>query len=430
MTLPPSLVGKKLPRIVIVSDNASMEMSGETSTQLYYFKHFLSWGVETYVVVHERCEEELRATLPPEQFARFFFVPDTHLMRWVHRIFKRAPDRIRSLIGAQIIHILTGLKSRKIVKQLASDGKIDVVFESTPISPKAISCMYNVGVPLVVGPLCGGLSFPPAFQFMDSRSVAWTVGITRIVSHALHRLMPGKLQAKVLVVGNQRAAAALPKGIKGKVIEVVESGVDLTKVNPVPFPRRSDDEPARFVYFARFVDWKGVEYLVEAFPKVLKHSHAVLELIGDGDLLEPTKSQVERLGIRDHVNFYGRLPLNEGIDIISKSDAYMATGLRECGGLALLEAMGTATPVIACNWMAPGVYVTDDCGIRVDVTTRETFVDGLADAMIRIANDKELQTRLSEGAAQRVRSNYFDWKSKSARILEILSEVAAGKCPD
>ncbi|TWT83834.1 D-inositol 3-phosphate glycosyltransferase [Planctomycetes bacterium CA13] len=411
------------PRVAIVADNASMRMSGETALPLYYMRFFMKWGVETRMVVHSRCEQELRETLSTEELATFTFLKDTRMMKLVHGIFRLTPDRIRSLIGAQLIHWLTGLQARRVVKKMAQNNLIDVTFEPTPISPKAVSCLYSTGVPNVVGPMCGGLTFPLAFQFMDSRWSKISVTVGRFFSQWVNRFFPGKLQAKALIVGNDRTAAALPKGVNGKRYTVVESGVDLTTVRPAPFPRRDPSEPARFVYFARFVDWKGVKFLVDAFPKVLDQTNAVLDLIGDGDLFDATKEQVKRLGISGHVKFYGRLPLEEGIDIVKKSDAYMATGLRECGGLALLEAMGTGTPVIACNWMAPGEYVDDTCGIRVDVSSEQAFVDGLSEAMVRIANDDELRHRLGEGAAQRVQSNYFGWEAKARRVLGILTEV-------
>ena len=421
-----SKVQDDLPRVVIVGDNASMEMSGEAATTLYYFPYFMKFGVDTRVVVHGRCREELERTLSREDFERFYFTNDTKLQSFIYKFFKRAPERIRSLIGDQWIHILTGFRSRRIVKRLVEEGLVDVVFEPIPIAPKAVSCQYALGVPVVIGPMCGGLSFPPAFRYMDPPWVSFTLGITRILSQVLNRLIPGKHQATFLVVGNPRAKQALPKGLKAEVVQVIESGVELNAITPNPFPRRDPSQPARFAYFARFVDWKGIEFLVEAFPKVLERTNAVLDLIGDGDLLEATKAQAERLGISDHVVFYGRVPLARGLEIVNNADAYMATGIRECGGLTLLEALGSGTPVIAANWMAPGDYIDETSGIRVDVSSRQAFIDGLADAMVQIAENPELQKRLSVGALERSKSNYFGWEAKSKRILDILIEATGG----
>lgn len=104
-------------------------------------------------------------------------------------------------------------------------------------------------------------------------------------------------------------------------------------------------------------------------------------------------------------------------------DVYMATGLRECGGLALLEAMASGTPVIACNWAGPGEYVDETCGVLVDPSSREEYIDGLAEAMIELARDPERVRNLGAGAAARVQTQCFGWDAKIGRALEIIRET-------
>jgi glycosyltransferase involved in cell wall biosynthesis len=175
---------------------------------------------------------------------------------------------------------------------------------------------------------------------------------------------------------------------------------------------------------ARFVDWKGIEFLVEAFASVVKRSPmAKLELIGDGELFQATKAQVARLGIGDSVQFHGRVPLERAEALIRACDVYMAPALRECGGCALLECMAIALPIISCNWAGPAEYLGGGCGVLVDPTSRQAFVDGLADAMIELANDPAKRRQLGAAAAARVRSGYYDWDSKTDRVLEIFAEI-------
>jgi glycosyltransferase involved in cell wall biosynthesis len=163
--------------------------------------------------------------------------------------------------------------------------------------------------------------------------------------------------------------------------------------------------------------------LVDAFARVVPHADAQLVLIGDGELLEATKTQVARHGLEDRVRFHGRLPLEEALDIMKTCDVYMATGLRECGGLALLESMALGTPIIACNWAGPGEYVDETCGVLVDPSSREDYVDGLAAAMIELARDPERIQKLGAGAAARVQTQCFGWDAKIDRALEIIRET-------
>jgi glycosyltransferase involved in cell wall biosynthesis len=401
-----------------------MQMSGESALPVYYFERLKQRGIDVWMVCHARVREELRQRFPnDEDFQRIYFVEDLPLQSLLFERTMWLPFRVRDLIVAQWIHWLTQSRVRQVVKQLVEQLDIQLVFEPAPISPKSLSCMYGLGVPVVIGPLCGGMEFPPAFRHLENPIGRFSTQAGRALAEVVNRLVPGKVQADVLLVANQRTAEALPKGYRGKVYTVVESGVDLTLWRPEPRPRTDPDQPTRFVYMARFVDQKGIPYLVEAFQQVARNTNVVLELIGDGELFEATQAQVAALGIQDQVIFHGRLPLQVAVDRLRQCDVYMVPAIRDCGGCAMLEAMAIGMPVIAANWAGPGDYADPSCGILVDPSSKQEFVDGLAAAMIRLAESPELRRQMGEASQQRVRSNYFDWDSKVDRIIEIFTET-------
>lgn len=413
-------------RVVIATENASLRMSGEAALALYYFDRLRKRNVDVWMVCHERVREELREMFPlDEDFQKIRFVEDSWLQKTISQWGRFAPFRIRDRILGQLIHLITQIRMRSVVKQLIEEFDIQLVFEPSPIAPKAVSCMYDMGVPVVIGPLCGGMEFPPAFQYLEPLTDRISTNIGRVLSEILHRILPGKLQADVLLVANERTAKALPKGSKGKVYEVVESGVDLTIWEPTDRPEPDPSRPTRFVYMARFVDQKGIPFLVEAFKQVAEQTNSVLELIGSGELLDATQAQVAALNIQDKVNFHGWMSLDAAAELISDCDVYMVPALRDCGGCAMLEAMAIGMPVIAANWAGPGEYADETCGFVVDPTTKEDFINGLAIAMIRMAQSPELRKQLSEGSIQRVKTKYFDWDSKTDRVIEIFEETLA-----
>ncbi|XHX79914.1 MAG: glycosyltransferase family 4 protein [Stenomitos frigidus ULC029] len=411
-------------RVIITAPNVSQRMSGESVLPVYYFNRLRARGVQVWVVTHARCREEVRSLFPnDDDFQKFYFIEDTRSQVLTYQVSHAFPYRIQDLIFGQMLHLLTQRHARTLVQQLVKEHEIDLVFEPTPITPKGLSCMYDLGVPVVIGPMCGGLEFPPAFRYMDSLMTRLSIRVGRALAQIGHLLVPGKLQAKALIVGNDLTAAALPKGYGGKVYRVEESGVDLSLCQSVTQTDQAPNDPVRFVFFARFVDWKGVQFLVEAFKQVAPKTNAVLELIGDGMLLEATKAQVAALGLQDKVNFHGRLTLDDSIKLISSCQVYVVPSLRECGGNAILEVMAMGLPLIATNWAGPGLFVNDSCGILVEPSSRQGFVDGLAEAMLRLAASPELRHKLGQGSAKRVTESYFDWDSKTDRILEIMRET-------
>ncbi len=401
-----------------------MKMGGESHLGYHYFQKMRARGVDVHVVCHARVRDELLAAFPADA-DRFHFVEDTRFQSRVWRWGRILPSRVRDLILGQLIHFNTMWRARRVVKSLIAELGSEVVFEPMPISPKGISLMYRLGVPVVIGPMCGGVDFPPAFRFMDSKITRATIGVSRTLSAVLHWIFPGKYYADALLVACSRTRDALPKRFRGSIYELVESGVDLARWTPSARPPASRPEgPVRFVFAGRLVDLKGVQYLVDAFASVAEKMDVVLELIGDGELRPLIESKLAASRLQDRVVMRGWLSSDEAGDCIRECDVFVMPSLRECGGNAILEAMAMGLPVIATNWAGPGHYVDSTCGITVEPSSPEGFVRGLAEAMIRLAESKELRRQLGIGAQKRVTQQFFDWESKTDRVLEILAEVS------
>ncbi|WP_413167346.1 glycosyltransferase family 4 protein [Capilliphycus salinus ALCB114379] len=412
-------------RVLMVVENISRKMGGEAGKSFYYLRLFRERHLEIRAVCHGRVREELRKEFAddPELFRKIHFVDDTWYQALVWRIGKLFPYRIQDLIFGQIIHWITQYHIRKLALRLIKVHKMDLVFEPAPITPKGLSFIYNMGVPVVIGPLSGGLEFPPAFQYMDSKISRMSINISRSFSEILHRLIPGKLKAEALIVANQQTEEALPLGCQGKVYQVIESGVDLDLWPPREARPTFGDQPVRFIYVGRLVDWKGAQFLIEAFASVALKTNAVLELVGNGQLEQQLENRVQELGLTDRIHFHGWQPRAKVNQLLRECDVFVMPSLREAGGNAIMEAMAIGLPTIATNWAGPSYIVDDSTGILVDPSSTEEFTQGLASAMIRLAEDPELRSQMGLSATRRVREDYFDWHSKCDRIIEIFAET-------
>ena len=103
--------------------------------------------------------------------------------------------------------------------QLVREHRIDVVLQLAPISPKMLSSICGPDAPVGICPLSGGLEMPLAFQHIDGRLVSGLIRASRALATLMHRAIPSELQAPALLVGNQRTAAALPRGRKAAVMK-------------------------------------------------------------------------------------------------------------------------------------------------------------------------------------------------------------------
>ncbi|AFY56284.1 glycosyltransferase [Rivularia sp. PCC 7116] len=404
-------------RVLIVAEHASAKYGGEAFLPLNYFRLLRKRQIDTWLVVHGRTQDELESLFPQED-GRIHFVTDN----WIHQLLWRLGDllpRRLALITTDLIsHLYTQSIQRRLVRQLVRQNNIDVVHEPIPVSPKFPSVMFDVWAPVVIGPMNGAIEYPPGFNSRHNWFVDLMVSKGRKLSDFGNRLIPGKLQAKILLVANERTKQALPRGNNGTVLNLVENGVDLSVWHSMKQVHFDLEQETRFVFVGRLVDWKAVDLLLEAFSVVASSANVCLEIIGDGKQRNLLEAQTSQLGLSKKVTFSGWLPQKQCAQNLKKADVLVLPSLLECGGAVVLEAMAVGIPVIATKWGGPADYLNGDCGILIEPTSREALVDGLVNAMDKLAQFPQLRSQLGNAGKERVRQ-YFDWERKIDRILEI-----------
>ncbi|MEX2218789.1 MAG: hypothetical protein WD749_08520 [Phycisphaerales bacterium] len=177
--------------MLLVAEHASPTWGGEARIPLHYFRSLLRRGLPCWLLVHERTRDDLRAALSPEEFARIEFVPDSLLQKIIWRAGRVFPDRVQTFTSSWAVHLLTQRKQRVAARRLVRQHAINLVHEPIPVSPRLPSMMYGVGAPVVIGPMNGGMSFPPGFA-LDRRAQRFFVTAGRAVAGLMNRLMPGK----------------------------------------------------------------------------------------------------------------------------------------------------------------------------------------------------------------------------------------------
>lgn len=413
------------PRVMIVCDNASLKMGGESARPLHYFRTMRSRGIEAWLCVHERCRDELRELLGSD-FERIYFAPDTWKHRLLWNLGKPFPHQFRIRTFGALCDLMTQRFQRRIVRGLIAKKKIEIVHQPTPISPKQPSALEGFGVPVIIGPLNGDIDYPPAFSHMENVLVRWTVSLSRMGGRLANWIIPGKLSAAAILVSNERTRRALPKGLRGTVIDLVANAVDLEAWKGLGGDRSHDSNaPPRFAFLGRLVDFKMVDLLLEAFVPLAKEFNAHLDIIGDGEDRTKLEELAHKLGIVANVNFAGWMNGKDSASLLAKVDAMVFPSLRECGGAAIMEAMAIGLPVIAADWGGPADYVgteADGAGLLIKPDTRDGFVKGLATAMRKLAESSDLRRQMSECARQRA-IDHFQWDSRVDALLSVYSAV-------
>ena len=405
--------------VMIVAENASLRQGGEASLAIHWFRELLKEGVDVRLLVHVRSKPELDQSL--SRFSsRIHYVPDVLLQKICWKFGEALPAHVRDFTSGWLVHLITQFMQRRAALRLIEQYKIDIVHEPTPVAPRMPSMMYGLGVPVVIGPMNGNMTYPPGYRSRSFLERAF-VPVARGFSDLANYLVPGKRRAEVLLVANERTRLALPSGCRGKVGILCENGVE-----PDVW-RRPDDLPARPVeglrlaFLGRLVSWKGVDMVLDVFAEVKKQTPwAELWIIGDGPERPRLQLQTEALGLSGAVTFHGWVAPEECPRLLSQSDVLLYPSVFDCGGAVVLEAMSLGLTVVALNWGGPGDYLAAGDGVLVEPVGRRQAVAELAKAVRSLTPSKRRE--LGEAAQRRIADRYT-WPAKVRQILGVYQSV-------
>lgn len=401
--------------ILIVCEHASNIFGGEAMLPLNYFRLLSQTQHQVYLITHERVKSSI-SQIPEINQQHVYYIPDTWMHKWLHRYSVFLPERVRVVIVGTLMHLITQIYQWKVARRVIREKQIDVIHEPAPVSATQPSAMFGLGVPVIIGPMNGGMTFPKAFEYMSGRLEKVVYKLVGLATTFYNLLIPGKLFAKRLLVANLRTADSLPAFKMGEVVELVENGVFTTLDTPHYHHNR---ERINVLFVGRLVDWKAVDIVIDAVG--ITKQPVNLIIVGDGDERATLEQQVKSNGYH-HVRFTGMVPHAEVNRYYDEADIFVLPSVRECGGAVVLEAMARGLPVIATNWGGPADYITTETGYLVDPVSREHMVQAFASHIDMLATNPERRYQIGQAAIQRVKQ-HFMWDQKIQTMIQHYQHV-------
>lgn len=406
--------------ILIVCEHASNLYGGEAMLPLNYFRLLSNdENNQVYLITHARVKVTIESLVDINQ-DNVFYMPDTKAHQLLNKYSTLIPDRISILTFGFLTHILTQFYQWKLARKIIKTKHIDVLHEPSPVSAVLPSAMFGLGVPVVIGPMNGGMTFPPAFKLMAGQLERVMYHFTRLLSSAFNILIPGKFFANILLVANRRTKDALPKLKLGRVIEMVENGV----FSVVNAPKKAQSKPlTNVLYVGRLVDWKAVDIAIDAINAC--KSNVKLTILGDG----PLKNELMRYATKmapNKVFFAGMVPHEKTNQYYDEADIFILPSIRECGGAVVLEAMSRGLPAIATAWGGPADYITTETGFLIEPKSKVYMVEQFTLAIDRLAQQPKLRYEIGQAAINRVKQ-YFMWDKKIQNMLQVYQQAIGEK---
>ena len=146
----------------------------------------------------------------------------------------------------------------------------------------------------------------------------------------------------------------------GKIV-TLPFGVDTGVFNPNQRSRRHGDGPPLVISTRNLAYGLDVHLLIQAIPQVLaSYPDTYFVVTGDGPLRSQLEQLATDLGIREQIEFRGRIPHQEMPELFGQADVFVSTSRSDGNNVSLNEAMACgAFPVVTdipANraWIEPG----------------------------------------------------------------------------
>ena len=233
---------------------------------------------------------------------------------------------------------------------------------------------------------------------------------------------------QVVAVSPDLASHAAQVARPRREIAVVPNGVDLDLFQPIPreesLSQLGLDDAPKVLYVGNLVAHKGVLDLLEAFA-ILSGTYPAAQLlyVGNGPLAAAITSRAAELHLTDRVRLVGARRRTEIPYWLAASAVCVIPSHSESFGIAALEAMACARPVLASR--VGGLPELIEDGVTGRLTPPHDPVS-LAAAIGDLLANPANATRLGEAARGWVLDANLTWEDHARRLLAVYSQVLGG----
>lgn len=234
---------------------------------------------------------------------------------------------------------------------------------------------------------------------------------------------------KITAVSKFVAEECIKRGVPKEKIIVIPNGIELEKYKPTPYGELEEEfhlraEDILILSIARISWQKGLEYALDAIYKVIKVTdkpikYMIVGPVEDRNYYSRLIRQVEDFGLKENVIFTGFLR-EKKMQALTRANIFLVPSIHESFGLAVLEAMALGKPIIASN--CEGLKCIID-HMKTGILVRAADSAEIADAILKLLSDSNLQKRLSENALSIVKEH--DWENRLNEYERLYREISS-----
>ena len=322
----------KLLKVLIAGDSYFPQVNGGTISTRQLVKGLAKRGHEVSLVVPNttyRDEEEQDASNPKITIYRIKSLPT-----------KPFHPEIRLVVGTGI-----DVKMERIFRRFKPD--IVHIYDQFGVAKACLKQGRGFRIPVV-----GTNHFMPEnFLFhlpkpLRPVNLLWK-HFLRVYNFLDYVTVPSRTGMKIL----REAGLKTP-------LQVISNGIELkkyyrTRVSPQVYKKYGIRKGVPvFLVVGRLDKDKKTDMIIRATAVAVRSSKLQMVAVGKGKDSKQFKNLARRLGLDGVLVFTGYVPEEDLIKIYNLADVYVAPGLAELQGMAVMEAMATGLPILAADAVA------------------------------------------------------------------------------
>jgi glycosyltransferase involved in cell wall biosynthesis len=306
-------------------------------------------------------------------------------------------------------------------------GEFDVVLRimpMTPVLPSPFAFFLRKGpIPFVIGPLNGGLPWPPGFRQLEKQK-EWIANLRNVYQYLPFARSTYRHAAAIIAASSQTYAEFAP--YRDKLFFVPEPGI----ARSLCFGDSRNLDPAaklELIFVGGLVPRKACDLALRAAAPLLCSGLARFTVVGDG----PERDRLERLarslGIENDVFFLGWLSHAEVLKHLRSADVFVFPSLRDNGAGVVFEALAVGAVPVVADFGGPGDIVHPDVGYKVPLTNEIDIVTQMEKILRQLADNRDRLEQLRRQGMVYAQER-LSWDAKAQLTTQIL-RWAAGQGP-
>lgn len=345
----------------------------------------------------------------------------------VHRVLPaKIPDdldKVNRCMPYSRYVLLTTLALWRKFHQLHSQKPFDVVDSPELLAESLYASVLRV-VPSVVR------LYTPHSKFMAENLHNTAATFDHMFVAMLERLAMGSADVLTSPSNDLADFVAADMNYLRSDIRIVPNPIDPAEFSPFGERAVAESDKKNVLFVGRLEERKGIQYLIEAVPEVVKQCpEAHFIVIGDDTInaaggqrsvLADLRASLRQSGCLEHVTFINRIPLTQLPAYYRSADVSVIPSLYDNSPYTCLEAMSCGRAVVGTTGGGTPEYI-GDAGLIVPPRDSEA----LARAIVSLLKDANYRQRLGAKARDRVLANFQ--RTKIANDTVQLYELAQAR---